>query len=57
MRSRKVQKLELQEVVVDLAYVSALERAFMINLRTDESTPDRGEEAKLLRDTGGQAVL
>ena len=31
LRSRKVTKLEIKETEIDLAYVSALEKAFMTN--------------------------
>lgn len=34
-KTRKLQKLELQEVIVDLEYVAALEQAFMINQREE----------------------
>ena len=36
-RSRKVTKLTLEEVQVDLEYVNALERAFMINKAEDNA--------------------
>ena len=36
-KARKVTKLTLEEVVVDMEYVNALERAFMINKGADES--------------------
>jgi len=52
-KSRKLQKLELQEVIVDLKYVSALEKAFMINQMDDSST----EESKTMQATGGMQVL
>ena len=57
LRSRKLAKLELNEVVVDLAYVSALERVLMINPKS--TADDATEEAKAatMQATGGQQVL
>ena len=54
LRSRKLAKLELNEVVVDLAYVSALERVLMINPKS--TAVDATEEAKAaaMQATGGQ---
>ena len=54
LRSRKLAKLELNEVVVDLAYVSALERVLMINPKS--TADDATEEAKAatMQATGGQ---
>ena len=50
-RSRKLAKLEIQEVIIDLAYVSALEKVFMINQKPAES---EAEESKI---TGEVQVL
>ena len=42
-RSRKLTKLEINEVIVDMAYVSALERKLMIN---QMATQEASEETK-----------
>lgn len=55
LRSRKLAKLELNEVIVDLAYVSALERAFMINQANAQT--EETEESKTSQLTGGQLIL
>lgn len=47
LRSRKLTKLELSEVIVDLQYVSALERAFMITARAMEQASEK-EESKTM---------
>ena len=49
-KSRKLTKFELEEVIVDLKYVSALEKAFMINPAT---ASEETEEAKINREIGG----
>ena len=55
LRSRKLTKMRIEEVIIDLAYVSALEKAFMIN---QNLPPQEGsEESKTMQATGGQAVL
>ena len=53
-KSRKLTKFELEEVIVDLKYVGALEKAFMIN---PAMVGEETEEAKINREIGGQVML
>ena len=54
LRSRKLTKMRIEEVIIDLAYVSALEKAFMINQNPNQQET---EESKTMQATGGQVVL
>ena len=51
LRSRKLTKVRIEEVIVDLNYVSSLEKALMINQNLTSQEPT--EESKTMQATGG----